>query len=214
LEEEFNRGWRFSGLWHNNGARIPASPLALPARQTFFNSQEVRMKVKTALLVLLALVALVASGCGIAQGLLGRNAGTVSQLWSDVPALPNGTKSNIDIPLPVQIAIQGFMQAANSDSSSSTKLDKFDFIAYQTAQTPQQITDYYTADKMKAAGWDSTDTPGCTSGTGTSAVGFCVFGKKGTGGKQTVLLIIPAQDDTTKQTQVFFVRFEATNKTP
>jgi hypothetical protein len=67
---------------------------------------------------------------------------------------------------------------------------------------------------MKAAGWDSTDMPGCSAGSGaTAGAGFCAFGKKGDAGKMTVLLIIPAQDDTTKQTQVFYVRFEGTTKT-
>src|SRR5581483_2802850 len=145
------------------------------------------------------------------------NAGTVSNLWSDVPPLSNATKANINIPLPVQILIQGFIQAANSDSSNNVKLDKFDFVVYTTPQTPADVASFYTVDKMKAAGWTEEGSSGCTAGAGDSGsggAGFCAFAKKGNNGQETVLLIMPVQDDQTKQTQVFYVRFEATQKTP
>src|SRR5581483_5544597 len=112
------------------------------------------MKIKIALLSSLVVLAFIASGCGMIGTLTGKNAGTVSDLWSDVPAFSGATKSNIDIPLPVNLMIQGFMQAANNDNSSDTKLDKFDFIAYDTTSTPADVSSFYTADKMKAAGWD------------------------------------------------------------
>jgi|SRR5581483_946087 hypothetical protein len=176
------------------------------------------MRVRVALLSALVLIGFVVSGCGIANSLMGKNAGTVSDLWSDVPPLDGASKVNLDIPLPMQLIIQGFVQAANADNSNDTKLDKFDFIAYQTSMSPQQVAQFYTLDKMKAAGWNSEDTPGCTAGTDTSgttsgAAGFCAFGKKDNAGKATVLLIIPFQDSQTNQTQVFYVRFEGTKKT-
>lgn len=175
------------------------------------------MKLKAMLLAGLLLAVFAVSGCDMAKNVMGQNSGTVSELWSDVPAPPNASKANINIPLPMQLLIQGFIQAANADNSNDTKLDKFDFIGYQTSQTPAQVAEFYTADKMKAAGWDSEDTPGCTSGMDSSgnagAAGFCVFGKKDNAGKATVLMIIPYQEDTTKATQIFFVRFEATSKT-
>jgi len=174
------------------------------------------MQVKLLALCFLLAVASLASGCGLAKNLTGQNAGTVSELWSDVPALDGATKANIDIPLPLQLIIQGFIQAANADKSNTTKLDKFDFIAFQTDMTPQQVGEFYTLDKMKAAGWNAEDMPGCATGADTSgaasAAGFCVFGKTGDGGKSTALMIIPFKDDNQKQTQVFFVRFEATEK--
>ncbi|HZQ05711.1 MAG TPA: hypothetical protein VFD70_03975 [Anaerolineae bacterium] len=174
------------------------------------------MKIKTALVICLALVTILASGCGLASGLMGGNSGTVSNLWSDVPPLAGATKANINIPLPVQILIQGFMQAANSDSSSDVKLDKFDFIVYTTSQTPSDVASFYTADKMKAAGWNEEGTGGCSAGgdSGSGGAGFCAFAKKGSNRQETVLLIMPVQDDQSKQTQVFYVRFEATQKTP
>lgn len=172
------------------------------------------MKGKYVLLVGLVLLGALAAGCDLAKNITGQNAGTVANLWADVPALDGATKLNLDIPLPVQLIVQGFIQAANNDSSNDVKLDKFDFIAYQTAQSPQQVAEFYTTERMQAAGWNSEDAVGCTAGTDNTsgATGFCVFGKKGDGGKQTILLILPVQDNQTKQTQVFYIRFEGTTK--
>lgn len=174
------------------------------------------MKLKIALLSALVVLAFAASGCGLVGTVTGKNSGTVTDLWSDVPPYSGATKTSLDIPLPVNLMIQGFMQAANSDSSNDTHLDKFDFIAYNTSDSPQTIANFYTADKMKAAGWDQEDTGGCTSSTDSSSaqVGFCAFGKKEGANKMTVLLIVPVQDDQTKKTQIFYVRFEGTSKTP
>ncbi|TAH51285.1 MAG: hypothetical protein EYC68_11295 [Chloroflexota bacterium] len=171
------------------------------------------MKIRIAVVTLLVLVAAVSSGCGLAQNLMGSKGGTVSTLWSDVPPLPNATQANINIPPLANILVQGFIQAANADSNSDTKLDKFDFIGFQTSDTPQQVADFYTLEKMKAAGWNSEDMPGCQAGAGQGgAAGFCAFGRKDGSNNQTVLLILPVQDDASKQTQVFFIRFEGSKK--
>jgi len=172
------------------------------------------MKIKFAVFSMLAVVAFVVSGCGLAQTFLGSKGGTVSNLWSDVPPLPNATKADIQIPPFANLLITGFITAANQDTSNDTKLDKFDFIGYQTADTPQQVSDFYTVEKMTAAGWNQADAPGCQVGSSEGANGgFCVFGKKGDAGKATVLMILPIQEDSSKQTQVFFIRFDATEKT-
>lgn len=171
------------------------------------------MKLKITLFTLLALTAFMVSGCGLAGSVLGGNkGGTVANLWSDVPAMPNATKANISIPPLANLIVQGFVSAANAQNSDSdTKLDKFDFIGYTTADSPQAVSDFYTVEAMKAAGWDSADMPGCQVGEGQGAAGgFCAFGKKDASNKQTVLMIMPVQDNSTKQTQIFYVRFEGT----
>ena len=174
------------------------------------------MKTRIGLTSFLVVILVLVSGCSMVQNFTGQNAGTVDTLWADVPALVGATKVNLDIPLPMQLVIQGFIQAANADNSNDTKLDKFDFIAYQAGMTPQQVSDFYTTEKMKAAGWNSSDSAGCSAGTdasSTGGAGFCVFAKKGDAGKATVLMIIPYQEDQSKPTQIFYVRFEATQKT-
>ena len=172
------------------------------------------MKTKILLCSLLMCLAVVAAGCGLAQTLTGTKGGTVSNLWSDVPPLPNATKADISIPPLANLVIQGFVQAANADNSNDTKLEKFDFIAFQSNDTPQQVAEFYTVEKMKTAGWNTDDTPGCqvSAGDANVAGGFCAFGKKDSSGKSTVLLIMPVRDENSKQTQVFFIRFEGVKK--
>lgn len=173
------------------------------------------MKTKIVLVCILMTAAFIVSGCGLAGGVLGTKGGTVSQLWSDVPAPPNATKANIDIPPLVNLMIQGFIQAANADNSNSdTKLESFNFIGYQTSDTPQQVADFYTTERMQGAGWSAESDAGCQVGSGDSgpAGGFCAFTKTDSSGKQTVLMILPVRDDNTKQTQIFFIRFEGTKK--
>lgn len=172
------------------------------------------MKIRFALVGLLVLAGVIVSGCSLAQSLMGNQGGTVANLWSDVPPLPNATKADISIPPLANLIITGFIQAANAQNSDSdTKLDKFDFIAFQSAETPQQVAEFYTQEKMTAAGWNSEDTPGCQVGAGSGAAGgFCAFGKKN-GSTDTVLLILPVREDNATQTQVFFIRFEGTKKT-
>ncbi|MCC7162096.1 MAG: hypothetical protein IT331_06360 [Anaerolineae bacterium] len=170
------------------------------------------MKVRYLLVGMFVLVAVLVSGCGLVESLTGSKGGTVSSLWSDVPPLANASKADIPIPPLVNIIITGFIQAANADNSSDMKLDKFDFIVYQTADTPEQVGNFYTKEKMAAAGWNAEDQPGCQVGAGQGvAGGFCAFGKK-SGNTDTVLLILPVREDQATQTQVFFIRFEGTKK--
>ncbi len=64
---------------------------------------------------------------------------------------------------------------------------------------------------MTGLGWNAKDQPGCVGGSdaGASAVAgtFCLFGRE-EGAKKAVLLIFAAQDDKTKETQVWYARFD------
>jgi hypothetical protein len=168
------------------------------------------MKFKLVLTGLLIVLAVIASGCGIAQSLMGTQGGTVSTLWSDVPPLPNATKTDIGLPPVTNILIQGFIQAANAQNTDSgTRLDKFDFIAFNTPDTPEQVSQFYSQERMTGAGWNAQDTPGCQGGIAEGGAGaFCAFGKED-GGTSTILMIIPVKDGT-NPTQVFYVRFQGT----
>ena len=162
---------------------------------------------KTKYLIALSAVMLVAAmGCGLLDSVVnqavsgGKPAGTVADLWSDVPKMDGMTKANMDLPLAAQLAIKAMTQG------------NFDFIAYTTNKTPQDVQKFYTADRMKAAGWDSENTGGCTDmsgSTGSSAGGICIF-EKTNANPNIALAIVIAQDDKTKQTQLFFVRVTET----
>ena len=158
------------------------------------------------LLVLSAVLLVAAMGCGLLDSVVnqavsgGKPAGTVADLWSDVPKMDGMTKVNMDLPLAAQLAIKAMTQG------------NFDFIAYTTNKTPQDVQKFYTADRMKAAGWDSENTGGCTDmsgSTGSSAGGICIF-EKTNANPNIALAIVIAQDDKTKQTQLFFVRVTET----
>lgn len=157
------------------------------------------------LLLLSAVLLIVAMGCGVIDSVVGNvtgtsNAGTVADLWPDVPRMDSMTKTNLGLPLPAQLAIKAMAQG------------NLEFIAYTTGKAPQDVQNFYTADRMQAAGWDSQNTGGCTnmSGTsGSSAGGICVF-EKTNANPNVALAIVIAQDSQTKQTQLFFVRITET----
>jgi hypothetical protein len=160
------------------------------------------MKRKT-IAVLLSVAMVLTLGCGALNILGGGSSGTVSGLWSDVPPFTGASKANLDLPLGAKIAVQAMFQG------------QLQFIAYTTGSSAQDVQNFYTADRMKATGWDSDSSAGCMGGATDSssstqgAGAFCVFGKKDNG-KDTGLVVIVAQDDKTKQTQIFYVRIDLT----
>ncbi len=159
------------------------------------------MRSKPILILLLATVLLVTAGCG------GGKSETVSSMWSDVPLLPEAKKTDIKLPLPMRLVIQTMMRA--SANESDVDLDKFDFVGYTTSSTPQEITDFYSQERMAEEGWNQSDQPGCTSAAGAEGFGggICFFGKD-SGSKQSVLFIAIAQEEGKKDTQVYYVRFD------
>ena len=153
------------------------------------------------LVALSALLVLAALGCGVLDTVVnqavsgGKPAGTVADLWTDVPKMDGMNKVDMQLPIAAQLAIKAITQG------------NFDFIAFTTNKTPQDVVNYYTADRMKSAGWDSQDSGGCTASSDPTAGGggICVFSQTA-GNKNNALMIVIAQDSSSKQTQLFFVR--------
>ncbi len=136
----------------------------------------------------------------------GGNAGTVTQLWPDVPQMDGLTQENLDLPPTAKAAIQLVMTATTGGNGT------LNFISFTTTQTPQDVTNYYTTDRMTTAGWNGQDQPGCTgvdTSSSTSGGGACFFDKTDTNNKSVLLGIFIATDSTTKKTEVFFMRVEA-----
>ena len=177
-------------------------------------------------LLAIALVGMVALlACGLTDQLVANTVGgakgnTVPNLWKDVPPIAGAQKQTLDMPITVQLGIQALIKT--SAASQGGNIDSFDWIAYQTNQTPQQITAFYTNDRMKAAGWSlqKKDEPGCVSGGDAIGIGgaFCIFAKGGLtpNDKGSIIFIVPVQQDTSKPTQVYYVRLEgiSDNTTP
>ena len=176
--------------------------------QTNHFSTTKRKPLIIAMLLMFAFTMLMTSGCSIASALMGGQcSGTVDDLWSDVPRLDNMTKTNLELPLSTRLIIKTAVKAIGGNDNG-----QFDFIAYTTNKTPKEVMDFYTTQRMTDAGWNAGNLPGCTGDTtGSSTQGsLCIFGKQQD--KQgSLLAIVVAQDDSTKQTQLFYVRLAANN---
>jgi hypothetical protein len=154
---------------------------------------------RNTLAVLLSIAMLLTMACGVVNTLTGGGSGTTTSLWSDVPPFEGATKANLDLPLAAKLAVQAAFQG------------KLEFIAFTTTKGTQDVVNFYTADRMKSSGW-TTESAGCTSGstsTDSNQGAFCFYGKK-EDAKETGLVIVVAQDDKTKQTQIFYVRIDVT----
>jgi len=166
---------------------------------------------RTGIFILVSLLALSSLACslsGLIPGVGGSSgsATTVTDLWPDVPKMDGITVIKADMPIEFQIAVQAFFAAASSNQGS------INFIAYTTDKTPADVEAYYSADRMKSAGWDANDQSGCiadTSSTTPSAqTGICFFGKTNKDNTGTLLAIVPSVDSTTKKTDIFFARID------
>jgi len=154
----------------------------------------------SASLLALILIFGVAISCKLSEKLAGdKNAGTVSELWSDVPPFQGATKAEIEIPLGMRLLIRGMTQG------------KVNFISFRTDKPAQEVKDFYSIDRMKAVGWIATD-KGCTGDTeDTKNHGAICFFLKKNNGKEEALAIIVAQDEKLPDTNIFYARIDTTN---
>ena len=151
----------------------------------------------------LALAMMMTMACGALTSLIGSGtAGTVNDLWADVPAMEGMTKANLQLPLAAQIGLNAALQG------------KFNFIAFTTKKLPNDVQAFYTKDRMRAAGWAG-DSPGCSLSTsnGVANGGICIFSKT-QAGKNIALAVFMAKEDPTKDLQIFFARVEDDARTP
>lgn len=158
---------------------------------------------KSVFLVLLIVLAASLAGCGGGGG----STNNVNTLWSDVPGLPQAEKANIKLPLPLRLVMQTLVKASASDGD--VDLDKFDVVGYTTDMAPDEVTGYYTQERMTEAGWNLSDQPGCMGGVDAAGAGggMCLYGKDD-GKQQSLLVILPASDGDSGKTQVFYIRFD------
>lgn len=149
----------------------------------------------------------------------GGNYTQASAMWSDVPQMDGLTPNpTADLPTGVKLIMRlvlGNLGRLNGPGQDQTT-GNIDWLAFNSTGSPDDVMNYYTADRMTAAGWDQADSSGCqnssSDGTSPGSV-FCVFGKQANG-TQTLLAVIATQDANTKQTSVFFLRLEEAAATP
>jgi len=156
------------------------------------------MRTSVSLLVILLLLS-VGLSCKLSERLMGdKNAGTVSNLWPDVPPFAGATKTDVEIPLGARLLIRTMSQG------------KLNFISFRTDKTAEEVKNFYTKERMKAAGW-SADEKGCTGDTEDmkNHGAVCLFQRK-EAGKQEGLAIIVAQDEKLPETNIFYARIDMT----
>lgn len=155
--------------------------------------------------LMLAATMLFTMACGAINSLTnlatGGGAGTVTELWKDVPPMDGATKADLKLPAFASLLMRTMAQG------------KADFIAYTTEKSADDVSKFYTADLMKANGWEASDSA-CNTAKDDKGNGFtmCTFNKKADG-KEEVLALMALPDDTTKKTSIFYVRID-TSSTP
>lgn len=161
---------------------------------------------KTKFTLLFGALLVFSLGCGIVNSMLGltNSAGSVSELWSDVPPLEGATKADLEMPLAFQLMIRTMTSGG------------VDYIAFTTPKTPDEIKSYYTAELMQTNGWQTVDMEGKETGEQSclgdqsdsgNAGAVCLFNKKD-GDKETLLAIVIAQDEQKTETNVFYTRID------
>ena len=159
------------------------------------------MRWRTTLTLVLVIATVVLAGCG-------GGGDSSKSIWSDVPVPPDARNSDIRLPLPLRLLLQTAVRASNR--GSDVNVDEFDFVGYTTAQSPQEVAEFYNSERMSAAGWNADEGMNCQaamSDSGGLGGGFCMFAKDGDG-QQSLLLITTARDDNDRNTNIFFMRFD------
>jgi hypothetical protein len=157
------------------------------------------MRLRNAILVCLLIVTVCCCSCRMVDTLTGNGkAGTVDALWPDVPPIAGATKTDLAIPLGARMMIRAAMQG------------KVSFIAFTTEKSPQEVQDFYTKERMKSAGWVASER-GCIGDTEDqkSQGAVCLFNRQD-GKKKEGLAIVLAQDEKSKQTDIFYARIDLT----
>jgi hypothetical protein len=156
------------------------------------------MRITNTIMVCL-LIAMVGGSCRMIDTLTSNNkAGTVDALWPDVPPIPGATKTDLALPLAARMMIRAAMQG------------KVSFIAFTTEKSAQEVQDFYTKERMKSAGWVASDR-GCISDREDkkSQGAVCLYNRQN-GKKKEGLAIVLAQDEKSKQTDIFYARIDLT----
>jgi len=154
---------------------------------------------KSATILALFLMLGAVISCRMVESLSGgEKGGTVSTLWPDVPPFEGATKADLQIPLGPRLILRAATQG------------KINFIAFSTNKPAQEVKNFYTADRMKATGWTPHD-KGCLGDTEDQKDqgAVCLFKRKD-GDKEEVLAIIVAENEKSKQTDIFYARIETT----
>ena len=174
---------------------------------------------RTLAMFIFAALFISAASCGriINRFTKDQNLKKVGELWSDVPRMDGLASSEADLPIFVHLLMRTALNnlyrfnKEGEDKTPSTG----DWAVFSTPKSPDEVRSFYTNDRMTSFGrWDPSKNSTCLNGSEYRFSGIaCVFAKNenklGIG-----LLIVAAQDEQKKQTNVFFVRVETPDVNP
>jgi len=154
-------------------------------------------------------IALTLIGCGTIKTLKGGNDGfsRTAELWSDVPRMDGLSPSDLEPPIFVKL----LMRTALNQVIGRGGNDTGDWIAFDSARTPDDVRVFYNNQRMAEAGWDPSEKSTCVSGSeyGAPDVGMVCLFVRHTSDKDIGLMIIPARAEKGGQINVWFVRVES-----
>ena len=136
----------------------------------------------------------------------GSEAGTVANLWSDVPAYPGADKVDLELPFFARMAVEAASKAMMSEAGDST--GNLEFIAFSTGESAEEVMAFYTTDRMAAEGWTAGDETGCgVAGAADEQLGgMCVFAKDTDDLASALFIVITPEEG---KTSLFYIRIDA-----
>src|SRR5262249_48819887 len=159
--------------------------------------------------LVLAALALSLLACGTINTLKKKDDGLKrsSELWSDVPKMDGLSTSELEMPVYMKL----LMRTALNQIAGRGAKDTGDWIVFDSTRTPDDVKNFYTNDRMAASGWDKSEKSTCVSGSeyGVAQVGLVCLFVRHNGDKDIGLMIIPAQAEDVRRTNVWFVRVES-----
>ncbi|MBX3281265.1 MAG: hypothetical protein KF756_02190 [Acidobacteria bacterium] len=165
-----------------------------------------------------AILVLAALSCSYARRAVekkvesGLNTHRVGSMWDDVPKMDGLDDSPTeDLPLSINLVLHGFVNLVlHSDEKSQSATT--DWILYKYAGSSTDIDNFYTLDKMKAAGnWSLPEgmTSPCFDGAEKGLYGdACVFQKVENGKQMGIIILALPTKEKDIPTFVYFLRAE------
>ncbi len=153
--------------------------------------------------VLICLLIFMCLSCRMFETLSGNeSAGTVDKLWADVPAFEGAAKVDMAIPLGARLIIRAAMDG------------RINFIVFTTNRSARDVMDFYSKERMNAAGWTAGE-EGCVSDTEEKDIqgAVCFFNRKDRSREEGLAVVI-AQDEKTGETNIFYARIDLTQNAP
>jgi len=165
------------------------------------------------IIFVLGILMFTALGCGMVGKIAEKSMDIprADSLWPDVPRMDGLDPSQTDMPLPLKVFIKTVLNNAwRADNSKDPKPVSTDFIVFGYNGKPDDVKNFYTADKMHSIGrWETGDSQMCIdeSNKGLNA-NVCLYKKIENGKQEGLAIIALPTEEKNIPTFVYFIRLE------